>query len=172
MICWTKLQVIPVVSWIVCWVVEVQIIWLMLQCVTTHTIHQSLVKLLKMPLPLMKLGKLLLNTAGEFLFHNCDLFWTYVHFSKCKSCRERYSTAQTHRIKGDRNLALNCDYVNRCAVTKQHVLQDGDTPEHCYHSDGCGRDSWLNTKPGVYIYLAPGTSRKEYETCARDSPSR
>ena len=139
------------------------------QSVILPTIHPFRANLLMTLLQLMKLGKPSSNIAGEF--SSSEILSKY-SFRNCKSCRERYSTAQTHRIKGDRNLALNCDYVNRCIVTKQHVPQIGNVPEHCYHSDGCGRDSWLNTRAGVNIYLAPGTSRKEYDTCARDSPSR
>ena len=96
-----------------------------------------------------------------------------INFSRCKSCRERYSTGQVHKIiRDDRSLALNCDFVNRASVSKVFIPEANGVPAHHAHSDGVGRDSIHNTAAGHFVYLAPGQSNNLYKTCAADSPAR
>ena len=109
-------------------------------------------------------------TAGNIPFSFSLSNFSFLR--RCTSCRERYSTAQTHLIKGDRSLALNCDFVNRAAATKKYIAASEELPEHFVHSDGCGRDSALNENVGLNVFLPPGTSQRLYGTCAADSPAR
>ena len=57
-------------------------------------------------------------------------------------------------------------------MSKVHFPAVEGVPEHYAHSDGIGRDSFHNTAPGCFIFLAPGKSQNVYETCAADSPAR
>ena len=93
-------------------------------------------------------------------------------FRKCKSCRERYSTTQNHHVKDDLGIALNCDFIVRAATTKEYVPESEEFPAHYVFSDGVGRDSIENTSVGCLIFLTPGKSKKQYETCESDSPAR
>ena len=75
-------------------------------------------------------------------------------------------------VRDDRSLALNCDFVNRSAVSKVYFPAVEGVPEHFAHSDGVGRDSFHNLAPGCLVFLAPGKSEKLYDTCAEVSPAR
>ena len=70
------------------------------------------------------------------------------------------------------SIALNCEFVNRAATTKEYVPGTEDTPAHFVFSDGIGRNGIDNSSVGCIIYLTPGKSDKIYDTCSADSPAR
>ena len=94
-------------------------------------------------------------------------------FSICVSCRERYSTTQSHKlVRGDLAIILNCDFVLRAALSYAYVPATDDVPAHFTHSDGVCRLDKDNTAVGFNVFLAPGVSEADYGTCDVNSPAR
>ena len=97
----------------------------------------------------------------------------YHYFSICVSCRERYSTTQSHKlVHGDLAIVLNCDFILRAANSYSYVPATEDVPAHFNHSDGVCRKDKDNTAVGFNVFLAPGVSANDYGTCDVDSPAR